>query len=176
MKRVIFLDFDGVLNTGNYTKKLIADGKPYRDEFGELFDPEAIHNLQIVLEAVPDALLVITSSWKDVFAPAAIRRLWKERCFPGKIHSMTRMCMPAFLNEDNEPTMALIKGPEVEQWIEEHEMKGCSYVIFDDVEDFLPKHKKHLVKINPNTGITAKDAKRAIKLLCNEETCNRKTR
>lgn len=88
MKKVIFLDFDGVLNTGNYTKKLIAAGKPYRDKFGELFDPEAIHNLQTVLDAVPDALLVITSSWKDVYGPAAIRRLWKERSFPGKIHSM----------------------------------------------------------------------------------------
>lgn len=39
------------------------------------------------------------------------------------------MCMPSFINDDNEPMMALIKGPEVEQWLEEHEMMGCDYVI-----------------------------------------------
>lgn len=36
-KSVIFLDFDGVLNTGN---------SPYRDEFGDLFDPASVHELK----------------------------------------------------------------------------------------------------------------------------------
>lgn len=167
MKRVLFLDFDGVLNTGKYQNQLKAEGNTRADEFGPLFDPEAVENLKMIIDAVPDVLLVITSSWKDAFGPSVVRRLWKERGLPGKIHSMTRVCMDFFPDLES-GEMPPIKGPEAKQWIEEHDMKGCKYVILDDMDDFLPEQKKQLVLINPHLGITAEDAKKTIKLLSNE--------
>lgn len=164
MKKVIFLDFDGVLNTGKYQNLLKINGEQRADEFGPLFDPEAVGNLKTILEAVPDALLVITSSWKDAFGPGVVRRLWKERGLPGKIHSMTRVCMDFFPDLES-GEMPPIKGPEVKQWLEEHDAKGCRYVILDDMDDFLPEQKKHLVMIDANVGLTSNDAVKAIKTL-----------
>lgn len=46
MKKVIFLDFDGVLNTENYQAKLRQEGKPQCDDFGQVFDSDAVENLK----------------------------------------------------------------------------------------------------------------------------------
>lgn len=167
MKKVLFLDFDGVLNTGKYQNQLKNNGQKMADEFGLcLFDPEAVENLKTILEAVPETLIVITSSWKDAYGPNAVRRMWKERGMPGKIHSMTRVCMDFFPDLES-GEMPPIKGPEVKQWLEEHDMKGCKYVILDDVQDFLPEQKSHIALIDPNIGISKEDADNAVSLLHN---------
>ena len=161
MKRVIFLDFDGVLNTGKYQNQLKINGGK---RVGPLFDPESVRNLKTILDAVPDALLVITSSWKDAYGPNMVRSLWKERGLPGKIHSMTRACMDFFPDLES-GEMPPLKGPEVKQWLEEHDTKGCKYVILDDMQDFLPKQQSHLVLIDANVGLTADVAIKAIGIL-----------
>ena len=44
---VIFLDFDGVLNTEQYQATLAIEGKPSKDAWGALFDPQANEILDI---------------------------------------------------------------------------------------------------------------------------------
>lgn len=39
MNKYLFLDFDGVLNTANYAKRLKREGIDLYDEFGPMFDP-----------------------------------------------------------------------------------------------------------------------------------------
>ena len=101
MKKVIFLDFDGVLNTENYQAKLRSEGKPQWDDFGQVFDPEAVENLKMVLDAVPDTLLVINSSWK-LEGHGKMKELWQTRGLPGKIHGVTPDYVPDLLNIDLE--------------------------------------------------------------------------
>lgn len=43
--RIIFLDFDGVLNTEDYQHELIEADKPREDSYGRLFSPVAMDNL-----------------------------------------------------------------------------------------------------------------------------------
>ena len=64
------------MNTENYQAKLKSEGKPRWDDFGPVFDPEAVENLKMVLDAVPDALLVINSSWK-LDGLDKMKELWK---------------------------------------------------------------------------------------------------
>jgi|GEM_PF-6550758 len=46
MNKILFLDFDGVLNTEYYQGLLQYRGKPWQDEHGTLFDPYNLcHNL-----------------------------------------------------------------------------------------------------------------------------------
>lgn len=52
--KVIFLDFDGVLNTKNYQEQFYREGKPQWDDFCHVFDPEAVENLKMILDAVPE--------------------------------------------------------------------------------------------------------------------------
>lgn len=167
MERFLFLDFDGVLNTDNHTKRLIAEGKAYRDGYGDLFDPEAVNNLRTIIDSAPDAKIVITSTWKDTIGAASVRQLWKERNMPGRIYGMTRPFIPDFTTLDSDFDMFIMagKGHEVEQWLEEHVKGEYRYVILDDMSYFLPKQESHQVKVDPFLGITEEDAAKAIGLL-----------
>ena len=168
MGKYIFIDFDGVLNTENYQAKLKNEGKPRWDAFGPVFDPEAVENLKMVLDAVPDALLVINSSWK-LEGLGKMKDLWKKRGLPGIIHDVTPDYVPDLLNIDLENydniVMLAGKGNEVNQWLENNALEGSRYVIFDDVPDFLPEQDHHLVCTDPRVGITMEDAVKAISLL-----------
>ena len=61
---IIFLDFDGVLNTEKYYCELKSKGLPSDDKYGQLFDPEAVANLRKIIDAT-DARIVVSSSWRD---------------------------------------------------------------------------------------------------------------
>lgn len=50
MDKYLFLDFDGVLNTANYAKRLKREGIDLYDEFGPMFDPTAIDNLKRIAD------------------------------------------------------------------------------------------------------------------------------
>ena len=62
-ERYIFLDFDGVLNTMEYQTALQWKGEPRKDEYGSLFDPEAVENLNLIIQNT-NAKIVISSSWR----------------------------------------------------------------------------------------------------------------
>lgn len=171
MKRVLFLDFDGVLNTESYQQKLQSEGKPRQDGYGPLFDPKAVENLKMILDAVPDVLLVINSSWK-LEGLDRMRALWEDRGLPGTIHSVTPDYVPDLLNIDLENpdniTMLAGNGNEVKEWLSRYAPEGCKYVILDDVPDFLPEQEAFLICTDPRTGITHDDAVRTISLLAKQ--------
>lgn len=167
-KKVIFLDFDGVLNTERHQQALRLGGWKRQDEYGPLFDPEAVENLMAVLSAVPEALIVVNSSWK-LEGMDWILELWSARDLPGKVYGVTPDYVPDLLNIDLDDydniVMLAGKGNEVKQWIAEHAPGGCHYVIFDDMPDFLPEQEEHLIRTDPYVGITAENAAAAIQIL-----------
>lgn len=168
MNKVIFLDFDGVLNTENYQAKLRQEGKPQWDNFGQIFDPEAVENLKMILDTVPEALIVINSSWK-LEGMDTVKAMWKARNLPAKIHSATPDYVPDIscidLEDYDNIAMLAGKGNEVKQWLEQNAPKGCTYVILDDMPDFLPELDEHLICTDPRVGITMENAMEAIGLL-----------
>ncbi len=60
LERYLFLDIDGVLNTNRYGNYLIDNDMDEIDEDGDLFDPEAVANLAliIVIQFIPTVLEV----------------------------------------------------------------------------------------------------------------------
>ena len=168
MEKIIFLDFDGVLNAEHYQAKLQKAGLPQWDAFGPVFDPAAVENLKRVLDAVPEAIVIINSSWK-MEGLAKMKQLWKERGLPGKLRGVTPDYTPDLLNIDleNYDNIALLagKGNDVKQWLEENAPQGCRYVIFDDVPDFLPEQMPYHICTDPRIGITPADALKAIAIL-----------
>ena len=63
MKKIIFLDFDGVLNTEHNQNMLLYKGKTWKDKHGAFFDPKAAAELNRIVEETK-ADIVIESSWK----------------------------------------------------------------------------------------------------------------
>lgn len=61
--KVIFLDFDGVMDTAYYDHVLAKEGKSGNDEYGIIFDPNSIQNLKHIID-MTGADIVVTSSWK----------------------------------------------------------------------------------------------------------------
>ena len=59
MKKVIFLDIDGVLNTSRWHNQV--ESSKLQDEYGYLFDPVAVANLAKIIEET-GADIVISSS------------------------------------------------------------------------------------------------------------------
>ena len=77
MNKIIFLDFDGVLNIEHYQGLLQYQGKPWQDEYGAFFDPKAVKQLKRIIDAT-DADIVVESSWKYLGLDA-MKELWEVR-------------------------------------------------------------------------------------------------
>lgn len=62
--KVIFLDFDGVMDTAYYDNYLNYMGLPEKDKYGVVFDPDCIANLRRIIDET-GAGIVVSSTWKD---------------------------------------------------------------------------------------------------------------
>ena len=164
MQRIIFLDFDGVLNTARNIARLRMEGKPISDEFGYRFDTEAVANLQTLI-AQTGASVVVSSSWKFE-GLERMQQLWQARQLPGRLLDVT----PDYLScvggiDPSNPDTFVGKGNEIKAWLEQHAEGDCRYVILDDTPDVLASQRPNFIQINDECGITAADAKRAIEIL-----------
>lgn len=168
---ILFLDFDGVLNTGKYHARCQADGTPMADDFGALFDPEAVGHLKMIVDAIPELHIVIESSWK-IEGIDALREMWEVRGLPGKIFDSTPdLFFDGLVSADlSDPdVMTRIEGEskvaEIRTWLVENVDDECNYVILDDTPLFSKETDSHFIHVNPHTGITKCDALKVIELL-----------
>jgi hypothetical protein len=120
--KVVFLDFDGVLNRLSD----IAFGA------GEsAFNVDAIKRLNdIVHEA--KAKVVVSSSWRVNYSLDELRKLLAEVGFRGEIIG----CTPIYSNEEAHslPDIGLIRCREIQAWIDKHPEPLTSFVVLDDLE------------------------------------------
>ena len=171
MKKILFLDFDGVLNTENYQASLREKGLETWDDFGPLFDPEAVDNLHMILDAT-GAEMIISSSWK-MEGFQRMKDLWKARALPGKISGTTPdsifdIDLLSMDLDDPEAFMRLAgKGNEVRKWLGQNPGE-IRYSILDDMPDFLPEQDPFFVMTDPRTGITPEIALKVIGILNGE--------
>ena len=152
MRRIIFLDFDGVLNTEYYQGLLQFQGKQWQDQYGAFFDPRAVRQLKRIIDAT-GADIVVESSWKYL-GLEAMRELWMVRNLPGKVMDIT----PSLTDNAS-------KGEEIAAWLSEHAMSDARYVIIDDEYVVLDSQIPYFILTNPYEGLTEEQANRAISIL-----------
>lgn len=164
MKKIIFLDIDGVINTKEWHSKMTKDTP--KDEYGYAFDPMAVANLAHIIDKT-GADIVISSSWKFYGVPK-LREMWKKRNLPGTILDITpntisdEMLLNANLDEFQ---LGVCRGNEIKEWLSRHEDIISNYVIIDDFDDMLSEQEDHVVLTESLIGITEWDAEKAIKIL-----------
>lgn len=162
MRKVIFLDIDGVLNTGRWYSKM--DRNTPKDKYGYAFDPNAVANLKKIIDET-GAEIVISSSWKS-FGLSELEEMWQDRVLPGKLIGITPNTVSdeMLLNADlDHMELFSIRGMEIKEWLSK---KGIShYVIIDDMDNMLQEQKSHFVQTNPEVGITEENAVQAISIL-----------
>ena len=146
--KYLFLDIDGVLNTGR---------NDYLDpeKYGHHFDNEAVGNLRRIINAT-NADLVISSSWKHM-GVKRMREIWDDWHLPGRVIG----CTPGEWGDNN------TRGGEIQAWLDNNSEGACAYVIFDDMEadKEIDGQFLHWVQVNPHCGISAEDAEIAIQIL-----------
>lgn len=147
MRKVIFLDIDGVLNTKYWDKNATID------RYGYAYDPKAVANLKKILDET-DAEIVISSSWKSM-GLTNLRKMWEDRKLPGFVTDVTP-----------EPPNRRNRGDEIDAWIKECHIE-CQYVIIDDLEanNFNEHQIPRLLIVNPFFGLDENAAERAIQIL-----------
>lgn len=137
--KVIFLDVDGVLITGQIDWKTP--------------NPECIANLNLLIERT-GAQIVVSSCWRSGRTLLELRDLFHQWGVRGPVIGRTDEFMEW-------------RGLEIAQWLKERARERGdvgSFVIIDDdadMGDLLPK----LVQTKFHTGLTAEDVQKAIDIL-----------
>lgn len=163
MRKYIFLDFDGVLNTENYIKALREQGHPMSDKYGFYFDPTAVTNLAVIIEKTK-AEIVISSSWKTDGLDR-MKKMWIERNLPGKVIDITPSDFGMEEIDFSNPDDFVGRGREIQRWIQQNGSAKDRYVILDDLDDMLQSQYPFFIQTDPRIGITEIDAKKAIDIL-----------
>ncbi len=160
MTKLLFLDFDGVLNSDRNYRRLQMAAEPTRDEYGTLFDAKCVKRLREIIEAT-GAEIVVSSSWRYVHDIDNIRIMWAKRGLPGIIKSYT----PTDLLID--PMDNFVRGQEVEEWLKHSGLddRNCRYAIIDDERQFLSHQLSHFVWTNPEIGLSRDNVLEAIQIL-----------
>ena len=159
VEKYLFLDFDGVLNTGNYQKRMKREGIDAYDEYGPMFDPQTVEYLRQMIERT-GCKIVISSTWRNE-GIERMRQMWKDRNMPGEIYSMTPILLSTtFQDAMNGEMMSaptkLAKALEIELWLQKHASKDARYMILDDEKIFISEddYYHHTLEIDDQVGIS----------------------
>ena len=155
--KVVFLDFDGVLNHAKHfddlrTGRVIADCL----DDDESFDKVAVERVNVIVERT-GADVVVSSSWRCMFELSDICDILKRHGFRGRVIGATPRL---HRTPDGE---ARVRGHEIQSWLDEHPDVEA-FVILDDDSDMahlIPK----LVKTSFETGLQDEHVERAIRML-----------
>jgi len=166
--KIVFLDFDGVLNPTHY---MMCLGRMWKesngeiksqDDYGHLFFWQNVENLSYILKETK-AKIVVSSTWR-LSGAKTVLDMFVDR---GMID-----CANAFydITPDHaqpQPSglwLSDARGDEIKAWLDKHS-EVDKYVIIDDQNDMLPEQYPYFVKTNHFYGLTKKDADLAIQVL-----------
>jgi len=161
---IVFLDFDGVLNSSNYfvagRKRKLERIKAGLFQKGEDLDTEAIANVNTIIKAT-GAKVVVTSTWRKSRTVEELATILQAQGLMGEVIDKT----------EDLSYYKCLRGNEILEWIKNHTnivgeyYKYTNYVILDDDSDMLYWQKDNYLKINGITGLTSADSKKAIEII-----------
>lgn len=141
--KVLFLDFDGVLNIWPAPKRN-----------GDFHKPACI-NLEMLLKRITDLKIVVSSSWRTLGLEAVRDILKTNGIDPRRVIDIT--------GHEQSTDSKDHRGFQVESWLKRH-TEVASYAIVDDETDFGPlKHK--LVKTDRFAGLTQANVEKLLEIL-----------
>lgn len=164
--RVLFLDFDGVLNSSQYFYENYGrlDGRSIAAYDQRQLDPAAIARLNRVVEAT-SALIVVTSAWRIAMGKtprSALRGLLAERGFVGQVLDVT----PNLRNGMDGRHLEILKWANDAQ--EERDFDITSYAIVDDNYEAGLGNAPYFVCTEFATGLQDEHADKLIEILSND--------
>lgn len=174
--KVVFLDFDGVLNTFE-KDKAISESRPHEDwvpktmeELGMVlrFDKKLIQRVNVIT-ARTDAKIVISSSWRIGYLED-----WADVII--NVHNAGLRGFIVGRTPRNHPDKGHLtsRPAEILTWLQNNKDENIeSFVILDDTDHFTNNGDHilldHLVKTDHTKGIQEEDILKAIAMLENTD-------
>jgi serine/threonine protein phosphatase 1 len=149
LDKVLFLDINGVLQTG---REIDGTLEGY-DRYGLLFNEACVRNLQRILKET-GAKIVVSSSWRWMGLDR-LRELWSYRQLPGEIVDHTLFQLYNFQLSP--------RGREIQEWLNRNTVG--QYVIVDNRNEFFGEQLDHFVQTNELKGLTDEVSDRMIEIL-----------
>lgn len=154
--KIIFLDFDGVLNS-------VQDSIMYRrlgGDFGMKMSPLACSNIQWLLDQDKDVKIVISSTWRVLHTLSELKIILSVNNVDGnRVIGVT---------PDREVDLieGMSRGSQIKRWLNDNQDKNIThYCIIDDDNDMLIEQQDNFVHTTFLTGFMMGDAIKAAKLL-----------
>jgi hypothetical protein len=140
--KIVFLDFDGVLNT------LLP-----HENHGP-FSKAACSHVNTLLHKVPDLRIVISSAWRHHGIDYCRKALQEHGIDPIRVIDTTPL---------NEEIGRFDRNKEIKTWLEAHP-EIVHFVILDDYFS-MPSFRNKFVKTNQYVGFTEADLQKALEIL-----------
>lgn len=163
MKKVIFLDIDGVLNAG------VQNGNQQMEwSDGSLIDEEKVELLKQIVERT-GASIILHSGWRFWFDEGLRPTREEAERLVGilgnygiRIWDVT----PDFSTEEIKKSkkFSLVKAKEILHWLKEHQ-EVENWLVIDDLELHNEEVAKHLVRTDQTVGLTEADVELAVRML-----------
>jgi len=174
MKKIIFLDIDGVLNIFSPSYRS-AD---YVNLAEDTVEPHLMKRLEYIIEKT-QASIVISSHWELSHIKTVLEQ--KRFKYLDKIIARTpRVTKRIFLdleinqdrvlNKNDNNTYLLMRGDQIQEYLLSTDFKGNYIVLEDEIDDVcgdecnvIPRNK--VIEIDMNEGLSNKNAQEAINIL-----------
>ena len=165
MRRVIFLDIDGVLNSNFWN-----DSHQREISAGRLVDAEKVKLLGMLVKRT-NAKIVLHSGWKYWF-DQDLRPLRPEsenlQMLFEKEEVLIADRTPDHTTEEirRSKKFSLVKADEILAWLAEHKDVD-NWIVIDDLDLHNAEIEMHQIKTDPGIGLTVDDVCKAEKMLLN---------
>lgn len=158
--KIVFLDFDGVLN---HAGMLMGRTALWKDE--DEFDPHNVGCLNHLLE-VSGAKIVVSSSWRKIMKYEELVALLARVGVRGEVIGKTPHYvknMGIYGTHEGHGGGWSPRGAEIQEWLDEHP-EVTHFVILDDSDDMLHLTPK-LVLTSFEVGLLKEDVEKALLIL-----------
>ena len=147
MKKILFLDIDGVLAGLEWFEKCYKEGKTGVD----FLDPKLVQKLNKL-----DCEVVISSSWG-----CDNGQTWKKLRLKGFNLKVIGYIEHYEIGHD-----WIVRGNSIKKWLNDNcKNIDYQYAILDDDGDMLLEQKDHFVQTNPEIGVTDEHIERIQNIL-----------
>lgn len=174
--KVIFLDFDGVLNShqsatfwhnkrdqSKWENEMYASWTgTLREYIAQEFCPIALSNLEELVRSVPGVKIVVSSTWRLGETPETLAKILHPSKIVGDAIIDTT---PSFRwIKGNQELGKATRGHEIQDWLDRHP-EVTHYVIIDDDRDMLDSQRDNFVNTSSLHGFLHGDMLSAVRIL-----------
>jgi hypothetical protein len=152
---VVFLDFDGVLNSTSYLNSL-PDGHPEKEGMLGLDPVNVAHLNHLVRRPLKPPGFVVTSTWRKGRTTKELQEILYDKGFLGLVVGKT----PCLAGKS--------RGFEIQTWLTESDLYGVevdNFVVLDDEENLAPVSDRVIKTDYYHGGLLDSHVSRAIEML-----------